>query len=66
MTKSPSEPNHGPSPEVRRRRVGPDWFWALLGTLGIGQPIVDREKLYGEDRGNDPYQTDFDPNRSDR
>ena len=30
------------------------------------QPIVDREKMYGDDPRNDPYRHDFDPNRKDR
>ncbi len=59
---STSGPEH-PPPEVRRRRRGPDWVWSFLGIFGIGQPIVDRERMYGEDRRNDPYQHDFDPNR---
>ena len=54
------------TPEARssrpRRRIGPSWFWALVGALGIGQPIVDRDKMYGADRRNDPYDPDFDPN----
>ena len=55
-----------PAPEVKRRRKGPDWWWKLLGVFGLGQPIVDREKMYGDDPRNDPYQRDFDPNRKDR
>ena len=47
-------------------RTGPDWFWKLAGMLGFRGPIVDREKMYGDDPGNDPYQHDFDPNGPDR
>jgi hypothetical protein len=35
----------------------------LVGIFGFGQPIVDREKMYGEDQRNDPYRHDFDPDR---
>ena len=58
--------HEGPVPDVKRRRKGPDWWWKVIGIFGIGQPIVDREKMYGDDRQNDPYQHDFDPNRKDR
>jgi hypothetical protein len=51
--------------EVRRRRAGPGWFWAIVGALGLGQPTVDREKMYGDDPRNDPYRADYDPNRRD-
>ena len=64
-----TEPNpeeRYPEREVRSRRAGPNWFWKILGALGIGQPIIDRERMYGSDPRNDPYQRDFDPNRKDR
>lgn len=64
----PGEPrlDQPPEPEPRRRRKGPDWFWAIAGVLGFGQPIVDREKMYGDDPRSDPYRHDFDPNRPDK
>ena len=66
MTRSPDSDEGSPAPEVRRRRTGPDWFWKLAGMLGLGGPVVDREKMYGDDPRNDPYQHDFDPNRRDQ
>lgn len=54
------------SREIRRRRVGPDWFWKVVGVLGGGQPIVNREEMYGDDRRNDPYSPDYDPDHRDR
>jgi hypothetical protein len=66
MAQSSDSDRTSPSDEVRRRRSGPGWFWKLAGLVGIGQPIVDRESMYGDDPRNDPYSQDFDPNRRDR
>lgn len=63
MTRSSQD---GSADEVKRRRKGPEWFWKIAGILGLGQPIVDRERMYGDDPHNDPYQHDFDPNSRDR
>ena len=63
----PSRPKRTlPQDEVRRRRTGPGWFWKLAGMLGFGPPIVDRERMYGDDPRNDPYGSEFDPNRRDQ
>ena len=66
MSSDSSSEQESPAPEVRRRRAGPGWLWKLAGLVGIGQPIVDREAMFGTDRRNDPYQHDFDPNRRDK
>lgn len=52
--------------EVRRRRVGPGWFWKVVGIFADGQPIVDRERMFGDDPRNDPYRSEFDPNWKDK
>ena len=36
-------------------------YWAIVGILGIGGPIVDRRSMYGDNPKNDPYNIDFDP-----
>jgi hypothetical protein len=38
-------------------------LYLLLGVLGIGRPIVDREEMYGDDPRSDPYDPEFDPDR---
>jgi hypothetical protein len=38
-------------------------FWAIVGLVGLGRPIVDRHAMYGDDPRNDPYSLDFDPDR---
>jgi hypothetical protein len=35
-------------------------YWAIVGILGIGGPIVDRRSMYGDNPKNDPYNIDFD------
>jgi hypothetical protein len=49
--------------EIRRTRVGGNWFWRIVGVLGLGRPIVNREDVYGDDPRNDPYDSEFDPER---
>jgi len=41
-------------------------FWAVVGTFGIGQPIVDRHSMYGGDPKNDPYSLEYDPSSQRR
>lgn len=36
-------------------------YWAIVGLVGLGQPIVDRRSMYGDDPRNDPYSIEFDP-----
>ena len=66
MAESSGSERRGPPDEVRRRRVGSGWFWKVVGLVGFGQPIVDRERMYGDDPRNDQYGMDFDPNWRDR
>jgi hypothetical protein len=35
-------------------------YWALVGLIGLGQPIVDRRSMYGDDPTNDPRSLEFD------
>jgi hypothetical protein len=39
-------------------------FWAVVGIVGLGRPIVDRRSMYGSDPRNDPYSLDFDPDHA--
>ena len=41
-------------------------YWAIVGLVGLGQPIVDRRSMYGDDPRNDPYSLEFDPDRAAR
>ena len=41
-------------------------YWAIVGLVGLGRPIVDRRAMYGDDPRNDPYSLDFDPDRRSR
>lgn len=36
-------------------------YWAIVGLVGLGRPIVDRRSMYGDDPRNDPYSIEFDP-----
>ena len=36
-------------------------YWVVVGIIGMGQPIVDRRRMFGDDPKNDPYSIDFDP-----
>jgi len=38
-------------------------YWALLGMLGLGAPIMDRRAMFGSDPTNDPYSIHFEPAR---
>ena len=35
-------------------------YWAVVGLIGLGRPIVDRRAMFGEDPRNDPYSIEFD------
>ena len=39
-------------------------YWVVVGLVGLGRPIVDRRSMYGDDRRNDPYDIEFDPQPS--
>jgi hypothetical protein len=41
-------------------------YWAIVGIVGIGRPIVDRKSMYGDDPKNDPYSTEYDPSTKRR
>ncbi len=38
-------------------------YYAVVGVFGIGRPIVDRRKMYGDDPANDPYSIEYDPKK---
>jgi hypothetical protein len=38
-------------------------YLAVVGVFGIGRPIVDRRKMYGDDPANDPYSQEYDPKK---
>jgi hypothetical protein len=53
---------------IMKNKLGPSWidhlarvYWAIVGLVGLGQPIVDRRSMYGDDPRNDPYNIEFDP-----
>jgi hypothetical protein len=41
-------------------------YWVVVGVYGIGQPIVDRHSMFGDDPKNDPYSLDYDPSSQRR
>jgi len=41
-------------------------YWAIVGIVGIGRPIVDRKSMYGDDPKNDPYSTEYEPSAKRR
>jgi hypothetical protein len=55
-----------PRRSLRQRLV--DAYFALVGAVGggIGAPIVDRRRMYGDDPANDPFSREFDAGRSRR
>ena len=55
-----------PRRSLRQRLV--DAYFALVGAIGvgIGAPIVNRRRMYGDDLANDPYSLEFDSSRSRR
>jgi hypothetical protein len=48
----------------RKRLLGA--YWLIVGIFGIGQPIVDRRSMYGDDPANDPYSLEYDASPSRR
>jgi len=56
-----------------KSRRDPSWtdrlarvYWAIVGLVGLGRPIVDRRSMYGDDPRNDPYSLEFDPTTTRR
>ncbi len=41
-------------------------YWAIVGIVGYGRPIVDRKSMYGDDPKNDPYSIEYDPSTKRR
>ena len=52
-----------PNEQKRWRKRLSSVYWAIVGLVGLGRPIVDRRAMYGDDPRNDPYSLDFDPDR---
>ena len=48
-----------PRRSLRQRLL--DAYFALVGAVaaGVGAPIVNRRRMYGDDPANDPYSLDF-------
>ena len=44
---------------LKRRLL--DLYWLVVGTIGLGQPIVDRWDMYGDGPSDDPYSLDWAP-----
>ena len=44
---------------LKRRLL--DLYWLIVGTIGLGQPIVDRWDMYGDGPSDDPYSLDWAP-----
>jgi hypothetical protein len=38
-------------------------YWVVVGLVGMGRPIVDRQSMFGTDPKNDPYSIEYDPSR---
>lgn len=38
-----------------------DLYWLIVGTIGLGQPVVNRWDMYGDGPSDDPYSLDWAP-----
>ena len=44
---------------LKRRLL--DLYWLVVGTIGLGQPVVGRWDTYGDGPSDDPYSLDWAP-----